>query len=264
MLERKYIFPNVIELNVQAGHLIGCNVYLVHDADEWILIDIGFEENVEEIVDMIRQMDFPLSKCKTLVATHADVDHGQGFALAKQMLKTTLTAHPKAADLLRRGDRLQTFAEIEAQGISEAMPPVEVEHTIEEGGVIQVGSLRLEVWNTPGHADSQLAFRMGNLLFSGDNVYRDGGVGAIDAHHGSDIEEFIASLKRIADSDVQWLLPSHGPYFRREPAMIRRSIERLEGYLHLSDFGTCAVDWPLMEKWEDDLLAGKYPLSEID
>ena len=42
MLDRKPIFPNVIELNFQAGHVIGCNVYLVFDQDEWILIDIGY------------------------------------------------------------------------------------------------------------------------------------------------------------------------------------------------------------------------------
>ena len=49
MLQRKPIFPNVIELNVQAGHLIGCNVYLIHDSDEWALIDIGYEDSVEEV-----------------------------------------------------------------------------------------------------------------------------------------------------------------------------------------------------------------------
>jgi glyoxylase-like metal-dependent hydrolase (beta-lactamase superfamily II) len=259
MLERKYIFPNVIELNIQAGHLIGCNVYLIHDENEWVLIDIGFQEHVPELIDLIRNMDFPLSQCKTLIATHADVDHGQGLALAKSTLKTTVSAHPKAADLLKRGDRVQTFAEIEALGISEEMPPVESDILINEGDIITVGNLKLEVWSTPGHADSQLAFRLGNLLFSGDNIYRDGGVGAIDAHHGSSIEGFISSLERIRDSDVEWLLPSHGPYFRRDKAMLNRSIERLKGYLHLSDFGACAVDWPLMEQWEDDLLDGKLP-----
>jgi glyoxylase-like metal-dependent hydrolase (beta-lactamase superfamily II) len=259
MLERKYIFPNVIELNIQAGHLIGCNVYLIHDENEWVLIDIGFQEHVPELIDLIRNMDFPLSQCKTLIATHADVDHGQGLALAKSTLKTTVSAHPKAADLLKRGDRVQTFAEIEALGISEEMPSVESDILINEGDIITVGNLKLEVWSTPGHADSQLAFRLGNLLFSGDNIYRDGGVGAIDAHHGSSIEGFISSLERIRDSDVEWLLPSHGPYFRRDKAMLNRSIERLKGYLHLSDFGACAVDWPLMEQWEDDLLDGKLP-----
>ena len=109
MLVRKLLFPNVIELNFQAGHIIGCNVYLIFDGDEWLLIDVGYQESVEEIVELIRQLDFPLSRCKLLVATHADVDHGQGFALAKQMLKTRLAAHPKAARLLETGDKLQTL-----------------------------------------------------------------------------------------------------------------------------------------------------------
>ena len=259
MIERKNIFPNVIEMNVQAGHLIGCNVYLIHDGGEWALIDIGYAEHVDEIVELVRQMDFPLSQCKMLIATHADVDHGQGLAAAKQLLKTTVAAHPKAADVLRSGDRVQTFAEITAQGISEDMPPVETDQLIGDGDVIEIGGLKLEVWHTPGHADSQLSFRLDKLLFSGDNIYRDGGVGAIDAHHGSDLQAFIRSLERIRDSDVEWLLPSHGPFFRRERAMINRSIERLQGYLHLSDFGTCAVDWPLMQQWEEDLLDGRLP-----
>lgn len=260
MLSRKPIFPNVIELNIQAGHLIGCNVYLVYDLVEWVLIDVGYQDHVEELVDLIRELDFPLSKCKTLIATHADVDHGQGLAAVKQMLKTTVTAHPKAAELLEKGDRLQTFAEIVAQGISEEMPPVTCEHLVNDGDIVEIGGLKLEVWSTPGHADSQLAFRLGNLLFSGDNIYRDGGVGAIDAHHGSNIVHFIQSLERIRDSDVEWLLPSHGPYFRKDPAMINKSIDRLKGYLHLSDFGTCATDWPLMEQWEEEIAQGKLPL----
>jgi len=259
MLQRKPIFPNVIELNVQAGHLIGCNVYLIHDSDEWALIDIGYEDSVEEVIDLIRDLDFPLSKCKALIATHADVDHSQGFAKAKQILKTVVTAHPKAAALLESGDRLQTFAEIHAQGISEAMPPVTVEKHINDGDIIQIGNIKLEVWSTPGHADSQLAFRLNNLLLSGDNIYRDGGVGAIDAHHGSDIPSFISSLERIRDSDIEWLLPSHGPYFRKDEAMMNKVLARLESYLHLSDFGTCAIDWPLMKQWEQEIAEGRLP-----
>lgn len=72
-------------------------------------------------------------------------------------------------------------------------------------------------------------------MFSGDNIYRDGCVGAIDAHHGSDIPAFIRSLQRIRNSDIKWLLPSHGPIFRKENAMLDRTIERLQGYLHMAE-----------------------------
>ena len=69
MLERKPVFPNVIEINYQAGERLGCNVYLIYSGTEWALIDIGYEETVEEIVELIRQLDFPLSNCKTIIAT---------------------------------------------------------------------------------------------------------------------------------------------------------------------------------------------------
>jgi hypothetical protein len=60
MIERKLVFPNVIEINVQAGHVLGCNVYLLFDQQEWMLIDIGYEESVDEIIELIRQLDFPV------------------------------------------------------------------------------------------------------------------------------------------------------------------------------------------------------------
>jgi glyoxylase-like metal-dependent hydrolase (beta-lactamase superfamily II) len=260
MTTRRPIFPNVLELNFQSGQLLGCNVYLVFDQQEWVLIDIGFEETVDDFVELIRQLQFPFSQCKTIIATHADVDHIQGLARVKQLLRSTVSAHPKAVHTIESGDRLKTFAEIESQNIHLPMPPVKVDQTLEDGDRLTVGSLELEVWLTPGHTDSQLAFRLGDLLFSGDNIYRDGCVGAIDVHHASDIPAFIQSLTRIRNSDVQYLLPSHGPPFRKDNALLDKTIARLESYLHMADFGTCAIDWPLMNEWEHEIAEGKLRL----
>jgi hydroxyacylglutathione hydrolase len=259
MLARRPVFPNVIEMNTQAGQRIGCNVYLVFHGAEWILIDIGYEDTVDEIIELIRQMDFPLSNCRTIVATHADVDHIQGLARARQLLKTTVTGHALAAETLAAGDPIKTFAEITAQNIHMPMPPVKLDALVGEGDRISVGGLELEVWHTPGHTDSQLSFRLGDLLFSGDNIYRDGCVGAIDAHHGSDLTAFVKSLRRIRASNVEWLLPSHGPIFRRENDLLDRTIARVEAYQHMADFGTCAVDWPLLDEWDRELAEGKLP-----
>jgi glyoxylase-like metal-dependent hydrolase (beta-lactamase superfamily II) len=81
-------------------------------------------------------------------------------------------------------------------------------------------------------------------------------VGNIDAHHGSDLPDFIQSLTRILKSDVEWLLPSHGPIFRKNNAQLASTIQRLTSYQHMADFGTCAVDWPLLEEWEKELVEG--------
>jgi hydroxyacylglutathione hydrolase len=258
MLERKPIFPNVIEINHQLGQLLGCNVYIVYDENEWLMIDIGYEDTVDEIIELIRQLDFPFSQCKTLIATHADVDHIQGLAKAKQILRTSVTAHPKAAGPIEVGDRIRTFAEIEAQGISMPMAPVQIDALVDDGDVIQVGRLKLHVWLTPGHTDSQLSFRMGDLLFSGDNIYRDGCVGAIDAHHGSNLPDFVRSLERIEACDARWLLPSHGPVFEKDNRLIQQTIQRVKKYLHMADFGTCAIDWPLMDQFEKELKSAAH------
>jgi glyoxylase-like metal-dependent hydrolase (beta-lactamase superfamily II) len=254
MQKRRELFPHVIEMNHQARRRLGCCVYLVFDRDEWLLIDIGYEDTVREIIDLIRSLDFPLSQCKYLVVTHADADHVQGLKAARALLPNAKTVgHPLAAQALAQADRILTYAEIPAQGISIELAPIELDQTINEGDVLKVGGLALETWHTPGHTQSQLAFRMGELLFSGDNIFRDGCVGNIDAHHGSDILHFIQSLERIRASDVRWLLPSHGPAFAKDDRLLEETIERLKRYSHMADFGTCAVDWPLLEEWEKEL-----------
>jgi glyoxylase-like metal-dependent hydrolase (beta-lactamase superfamily II) len=261
MLKRKYLFPQerVIELNYQAGRKLGVNVYLIDGGDEFALIDIGYLDAVDEIIDLIRRMDFNLSKCRMLIATHADADHVQGIARAKELLKAPVGAHPAAAPPLEQGDEIMTFARIDAQDIRLPMPPCKVDELLNDGDKLKVGNRTLDVWHTPGHTAGQLSFKMGRLLFVGDNIYKDGGVGVIDAHHGSHIPSFIQSLQRIKADDAPFLLPSHGPAFKRDNKLIQKAIERLKGYLTLADFGTCAESWPLLEEWERDVTAGKMP-----
>src|SRR5919199_4298793 len=110
MLPRKYLFPHVIEMNYQAGRRLGVNVYLIDGGSEFVLIDVGYQETVNDVIDLIRQMDFNLSTCKMLIATHADADHIQGIARAKELLRTKVAAHPESVDPIESGDEILTFA----------------------------------------------------------------------------------------------------------------------------------------------------------
>ena len=56
-----------------------------------------------------------------------------------------------------------------------------------------------------------------------------------------------------------WLLPSHGPIFRKDGQLLAATISRLQGYLTLADFGTCAPDWPLIKEWDRELAEGRLP-----
>ncbi|MFK7821653.1 MAG: MBL fold metallo-hydrolase, partial [Planctomycetaceae bacterium] len=58
---------------------------------------------------------------------------------------------------------------------------------------------------------------------------------------------------------VKWLLPAHGPIFRNDSALLQNTIDRLDGYQRMADFGTCATDWPLLEQWDSELAKGFNP-----
>jgi glyoxylase-like metal-dependent hydrolase (beta-lactamase superfamily II) len=194
-----------------------------------------------------------------IIATHADADHVQGITRARDLLKSKVAAHPLSVEPMETGDQIMTYALIKAQGIDIPMPPCKIDLLLKEGDTIKVGNVQLQVWHTPGHTAGQLSFKMGNLLFCGDNIYKDSCVGVIDAHHGSNIPDFINSLKRILNEDAGYLLPSHGPVFKRDNRILQKAIDRLSQYQYMADFGTCAIGWPLLDEWEADVNAGRMP-----
>lgn len=259
MHARKYLLPNVVELNLQAGRPLGVNVYLIDGGSEFVLFDIGESDLLNDVIDLIRGMDYPLSKCKMLIASHADVDHVQALSAARDRLKAKTAAHPAAAAAIESGDAVETYASISAQDFHIPMPPCKIDVKLKDGDRLKVGKLELEVWHTPGHTPGQIALRLGDVLFSGDNIYKDGCVGVIDAHHGSNIPHFIRSLERIRDSDVKFLLPSHGPAFKNDRPLLQSAIDRLTKYQYMADFGTCAIGWPLQDEWEKAILDGMMP-----
>src|SRR6516162_11442252 len=96
MIERRYVFPGVIEMNYQARRRLGVNIYLIDGGTEFALIDVGFLDELPDVLELIRQMDFSLSACKMIIATHADVDHTQGLTRAREILRCAVAAHPKS------------------------------------------------------------------------------------------------------------------------------------------------------------------------
>ena len=186
-------------------------------------------------------------------------DYAYAPAKAKEMLRTKVAAHPNSVEAIETGDGVLTYATIKAQGIDMPMPRCKIDVLLDEGDVLQVGDVELQVWHTPGHTTGQISFKMGDLLFCGDNIYKDSCVGVIDAHHGSHIPSFLKSLARIREDDSAFLLPSHGPVFRRDNRIIQKAIDRLTQYQYMADFGTCAIGWPLLDEWERDVEEGRMP-----
>ena len=101
--------------------------------------------------------------------------------------------------------------------------PVPME-PLADGMVIEGEGVTLRAIHTPGHASDHLCYYMEEerALFTGDLIL--GGSTTVIPHDDGDLGQYLDSLRRVLQLDVQRLYPGHGPVL--EPA---RPV--VEGYL---------------------------------
>lgn len=91
--------------------------------------------------------------------------------------------------------------------------PLQPNRWLEEGDVVTVGEVSLQVLLCPGHTPGHIVFydAAGRLLVSGDVIFR-GGVGRTDFPQGSH-EDLITAIhtKLLPLGDDVTFLPGHGP-----------------------------------------------------
>ena len=93
------------------------------------------------------------------------------------------------------------------------LPDESVFRPVTEGDIIEVGELRFEVLQTPGHSVGGLCFfeREGRTIFCGDTIFA-GAIGRSD-HPGGDYDLLMKSIWEklmCQDGDIV-LVPGHGP-----------------------------------------------------
>jgi hydroxyacylglutathione hydrolase len=114
--------------------------------------------------------------------------------------------HDHVAEL---GDLLERFPDAAVLAHPEERVPG-VNETIQPGERVQVGELEVEAIPTPGHTKGMLSFRVGNVVFTGDTLFRGsvGGVRAPGHTTYADLKESIMErlMKLPPDTD---LLPGH-------------------------------------------------------
>ena len=152
------------------------NSYLIIDdeTNEAIVIDPG--EGPYALLEMISSSKLSV---KYILNTHAHIDHILGVAEVKKATGAPFYLCEKDIFLL---DALPAQAEMLGLGGTYTVP--EVDGNISEGDVFEVGSIRLNVFETPGHSPGSVSFVTDGALFSGDVLFL-GSVGRIDLPGGS-------------------------------------------------------------------------------
>ena len=80
--------------------------------------------------------------------------------------------------------------------------------TYQEGDVVNVAGINVEVLETPGHTPGSVTLRAGDVLFTGDTLFA-GSMGRTDLP-GGDEGQIMKSLKRLGGLDGDWqVCPGH-------------------------------------------------------
>ena len=166
------------------------NCFLVSDDEKnAVIIDPGAEGSY--ILDVIRQQEL---KPQAILLTHAHFDH---FGAAADIMEETgvpLYVHELDKPLVISAE--YSLAVYLGYGAEYQCPDESMIRTFAEGDALKFSEeLTFTVMHTPGHSPGSCCFRHGDILFSGDTLFRDG-VGRVD-FPGGNIRDMRASLARL-------------------------------------------------------------------
>jgi glyoxylase-like metal-dependent hydrolase (beta-lactamase superfamily II) len=193
------------------------NVYLLRHNGSATLVDCGTLAGRAAIEANIHSTGVASGDIAHLVLSHSHWDHSQAAAewQADHRLRTHLNA--RGAEFLRDGDHRLVGYQLHGPGY--AFTPFIVDHAIGDGERFDLDGVAVEAHFLPGHTpDSTLlvvehAGRRvgfcGDVAFGGkaDGVPR---LGFLSSLWMSDLDEYVASLERLAAVPLDLLLPGHG------------------------------------------------------
>lgn len=190
-----------------------------------VLLDAPLEENVPHLLRSIRALGFDPEDVEVLIGSHAHFDHAGGFARMKEATGAKLLLSRADAALVERGGR-DDFA----FGDRGAFTPAEVDGFVEDGGVVELGGVRLRAIATPGHTKGGTSWTMEveeggetwRVLFA--NSLSAPGYDLTDNEkYPTIMDDYRASFDRLAAIDADVFLATHGSFFgleRKREAMM--------------------------------------------
>ena len=237
-----------IEVPLPGSPLKFINSYVIKDSYRNLIIDTGM--NLEECMDVMQkslsELGVDLENTDFFI-THC---HGDHFGLVSRLVKDESIVYinkveADTIDIIKSGG---LFDDIESIALMSGFPEKDIKDIlsslskfefryrdfspfrfVEDGDSLSIGDYQFRCVATPGHRKGHMCLYEANkrILFSGDHLLGDITPG-IQARYDNEnpLQEYLLSLEKIYELDIELVLPGHRGIFRN----FRERIKELKGH----------------------------------
>jgi len=201
------------------------HVYIIGDpsSQDLSLVDVGLSGKGPYKLSSIDNSGVKLKDIKRVIMTHTHFDHIGCFAEIKEQIPwVELWVHTAEAEELEQGDERTVYGMDMFQSMCQAQYNIEpgafkfkVDRRLQDRETLEIGGMSWDVLSIPGHSQGSIALyhSSNRILIPGDTVYADYAIGRFDLH-GADAMALKDSLMRLAELEVDTLLPGHNRIVR--------------------------------------------------
>ena len=151
----------------------GIAAFLVETSIGPILIETGPHSTLSTLVKAINKIGYQKEDIKHVFITHIHLDHaGAAWCFAAHGAKIYL--HPFGYKHVHDPSKLLASAKMiykeKMDYLWGTLKPISADQliTVDHGQSIEIDSLTVQAWHTPGHAKHHIAWQIGTDLFTGD------------------------------------------------------------------------------------------------
>ncbi|MGC8974653.1 MAG: MBL fold metallo-hydrolase [Thermoprotei archaeon] len=182
------------------GGPLSTNTYVVYSGSSGVIVDPGVPAS--DVEGVIRRLG--ITKIYLIIATHGHFDHVFYAGSLSRLYDTKLLIHELDFELLNKNKFL---AEV-LYGDTLAMPESLV--FVRDDTLVKLNEeLEIRILHTPGHTRGSLCFLVGDLLITGDTLFKNT-IGRTDFPESS-ARDMRSSLIKLAELPGDYVvLPGHG------------------------------------------------------